>query len=223
MKKFVLLMAFMAISSFSFAQTFTETVVTEKYNRCNYYERPFSWGPKVAFNAAGLYNVGATKSVDMRLGVAAGLFAAYRFSDAFALQTEVMWSQQGVRKINNFQLFGTYYPKIYLDYINVPVLAKFYVVQGLNFEVGPQVAFNVNAKEKVVDRYNRTSKESISSYVNSVNLNFVGGVAYDFDFGLILGARYNIAATPAFKDTDSQGRIVKGYNHLVQISAAYKF
>lgn len=38
------------------------------------------------------------------------------------------------------------------DYVNIPVLAKYYVFNGLNFFAGQQVGFNVHTLSSTADR-----------------------------------------------------------------------
>ena len=67
----------------------------------------------------------------------AGIFAAARFSEKIGIQADVLYSQQGAKfNSGNFDL----------TYVNIPVVFKYYLVegQGLNIQIGPQFGFLVD-------------------------------------------------------------------------------
>src|SRR5690625_4303881 len=90
-------------------------------------------GLKVGANFAEFSDV---KGADLsnKTGFQIGAFAAIRMGNV-AIQPELLYSQQGA-KFNH--------EKIELDYVNVPVMLKYYLIQGLNLQVGPQFGFVVN-------------------------------------------------------------------------------
>lgn len=102
-----------------------------------------------------------------RLGPYFGVIGQYRFSELFSLQPEVNYSAQGGKKdglqaisaqdVNPAADPGTYYYANYssearLNYIEVPVLAKFTFrlsdALHLSVDAGPYVGFLVSAKNK---------------------------------------------------------------------------
>ena len=64
-------------------------------------------------------------------------------TEKFAIQPEVFYSGQGFDLVQREDAEDT---EFQLDYINVPVLAKIYLVQGLYLEAGPQVGFLVDSQ-----------------------------------------------------------------------------
>lgn len=61
-----------------------------------------------------------------------------------------------------------------------------YPIDGLNFEVGGQIAYRVSAKQKVA----KAEFLSLKQKTNRFHADFICGLSYDFDFGLILEGRY---------------------------------
>ncbi|MBR2050806.1 MAG: PorT family protein [Rikenellaceae bacterium] len=142
----------------------------------------WGYGPKVGITFSSANGVEGSK---MRVGVVAGAFASRWINDWFAIQGELLYSQQGY----NTKIAGVS-EKFRLDYLTMPVLAKFYLIDGLNFEVGGQIAYRVAAKQKVAEAEFLNLKQK----TNRFHADFICGLSYDFDFGLILEGRYLLSA-----------------------------
>jgi len=72
---------------------------------------------------------------------------------------------------------------ISLDYLNLLLLAKYYVTKGLSLEAGPQIGLFLSA-----DNEGRDAKDTLNSVDFGVNF----GVGYKWDNGLNLGFLYNV-------------------------------
>ncbi|HET8838841.1 MAG TPA: porin family protein, partial [Flavobacteriaceae bacterium] len=77
-----------------------------------------------------------------------------------------------------------------LDYINIPLLAKFYPTPEFNLFLGPQAGFLVSANEKVMTGEYENSKNDLSEILRDMDFGLLGGIGYDFDFGITLQAHY---------------------------------
>jgi hypothetical protein len=118
-------------------------------------------------------------------GFHGGAFANIGFTDLFAFQPEVIYSQKGAK----FQdLFIRR-----LSYLDVP-LAFHINANGLFFEAGPQVGFLLAAKNKT----DNTSVDDKSAY-NTVDVGYLFGLGYQRKSGLGLGLRYNGGITKVDK------------------------
>ncbi len=74
-----------------------------------------------------------------RTGFHLGVLAEIPVSERFSIQPEVLYSTQGTEEE------GSNFTNEYkLDYIQLPVIAKFYVIDGLALEAGPTFNFLVN-------------------------------------------------------------------------------
>ena len=181
MKKFMMMvaMAFATLTASAQAEAGTLTL------------KPF-----VGMNLANM-----TKSEgDMKIGVAAGAELGYQVSDAFALTAGVGYSMQGVK------LDGG---KIKMDYLNIPVLANYYVVKGLAIKAGIQPGFLLSAKAGDTD---------IKDVCKKFDLSIPVGLSYEIsDF--VIDARYNLGLTKSFKGDDVEGT----KNSVIQITLGYKF
>ncbi len=112
-------------------------------------------------------------------------------SEKFAVQPEVFYSGQGFDLVQRDNDQDT---EFQLDYINVPVLAKIYLVQGLYLEAGPQVGFLVESK---VDGPNGELNFNEDNF-NDIDFAGAVGVGYKFNGGLYLNARYTQGFTDIY-------------------------
>lgn len=151
-----------------------------------------------------------------RFGFQAGGYANIRFSEQLAFQPEVLYSMQGAESEESATAFGITTrdeSKINLSYINVPLMLKWYAYDGLNFEFGPQVGFNVAAKSE--------NKETISSEdgtiinetdgdiddIETVDFGLNIGAGYEMANGLNFGLRYGLGLTEIVKDSDLKNSV----------------
>ena len=153
---------------------------------------------------AGINLATMTKTTDskMRVGLAAGLEFEYGVAENFGLSAGVLYSMQGVKGKDVW--FGsankadiTYK----FDYINIPVLANFYITKGLAIKAGIQPGFNV--KKKVAVEVAGVKEDATVDDVKGFALSVPVGLSYEFS-NVVLDARYNWGLTKAIKDADSK-------------------
>lgn len=175
----------------------------------------FRYGPKVGLN---LSNISVDKigvldiDKDMRTSIHFGGFVKYELCSWMALQAELLYSMQGA-KLKWSDGTDKYDGKLKLNYLTVPILAKFYMYEGLFGEIGPQCSFLL---KKSIDG-GLKDKAAFRNFDFDVAL----GLGYELDFGLMAGARYVMGAVNVFKDVDSHK--VSSKNGVVQIYAAWMF
>ena len=176
----------------------------------------FGYGPKVALNLSSV-NLDDFKAVSvdnkMRVGVAFGGFATYWINDWLELQTEVMYSIQGA-KLKFPTDAGKESGKLIANYINVPMLAKFYPFEGMHLHAGPEVSFLVRKKLERGDT-------KLDADFHKVDLSIAVGAGYEFDFGLTLDLRYNIGMVDILKRVD--GEKVRSKNGVIQLGVGWRF
>ena len=159
---------------------------------------------KIRFGAkAGLNFANATGNIDRflgepdgetRFGLLIGGFVDYKLSQKFSLQAEVAYSQEGVSKKysdEDYEVIAA------LNYLNVSITPKYYVTDKLNFEVGPQLGFLLNAKFKEKqdgERFESDAKRFLTSTNLSVNI----GAGYQLENGFGVAARYNLGLTDIY-------------------------
>lgn len=133
--------------------------------------------------------------------------------DSFSIQPEVIYSRQGFER--NYSFLGTDYTAEYqLDYINVPILAKLYIVKGFSVEAGPQFGFKISEKVDL-DNGDGNAGEDLDE-VNDFDMSLAAGLTFQFDGGLFINGRYNHSFNEVIKDTDAK-------NSVFQVGLGFKF
>lgn len=171
-----------------------------------------SFGVKGGLNISSISNIdddGINK--DPLIGFHIGFFGEFMISDQFAIQPELLYSTQGVKA--NFEGEKADFK---LDYINVPIMAKYYVADAFSLELGPQIGFLVSA-----DAESDGVSVDIKDETKSVDVSLGFGASYIFAENFMLGVRYNLGLTQVQEDVfpgDSEWK-----NSVFQISVGYKF
>lgn len=185
--------------------------------------------PKIGFTLADISHL----QTKVRSGANVGLGAEYLFpNEIAAVETGVYYAMQGA------YIKGTvagHYLTTFLknDYLNIPVLAKAYVYNGINVFVGPQFSFNV--KDKITMEYGgkELGKVNTTDFVENFDLAIMMGVGYQFESGLFVNANYNFGLLAVFKEDEftitgenAAHTITDGLsarNRVFQISAGWRF
>ena len=201
----------------------------------------FSLTPKVGMNAAGItgknFDASYTLSDGRKLEVTAdykaffvgGVELGYQVTDKFALSAGVLYSGQGYdccksieRNDEDYNYFIGDYSSLNLGYINIPILANYYLFKGFAVKAGVQPGFLVSAKNKrdvnahgVEPDPNEHETMDVKDGCNTIDFSIPVGVSYELGCGVIFDLRYNIGLTHVAKDT-------KGNNSVFQLTVGYK-
>ena len=169
-------------------------------------------GAKAGLNVAtlggsstGLGSLGARTSFHL------GALAEIPLMGKFALQPEILYSSEGSDW--SFGYSGS--SDIKLDYIRVPVLAKYYIIEGLSAELGPSFGVLVSAKQGDFD----DAKDRFNSFDAAIAV----GATYRLDMGVFFSLRYNKGLLNVWDYKDLNNRSYKGQSNVFQVSAGYSF
>ncbi|MBO4850885.1 MAG: PorT family protein [Prevotella sp.] len=117
--------------------------------------------------------------------------------------------------------------KIETGYINLPVVANFYLCKGLALKTGVQFGFMTNAKVKVSLSQSSGSTNQKTEYDEDMkdecekfDISIPVGLSYEFNNHLVLDARYNIGLTKVNKES-LQGED-DSKNGVFQLTIGYK-
>lgn len=149
----------------------------------------------------------------------AGVVAEIEVSDQFSVQPECMFSCQGAEYTDSEDDEILYDGKFLFAYINVPVMAKFEVTEGLNLEAGPQLGFLIEATDEF-ESDSFSGEEDIKEDIKGTDVSLNFGASYDFPNGIFVGARYNLGLTDI---NDFEGTDAKNQNAVFQFSVGYLF
>jgi len=165
------------------------------------------FGLKGGLNIASYY--GEDVEVDCKAGFYIGGFVEKSLSEKFSLQGEILYSEQGAVNEEDSDV------KMRFNYINIPVMCKYYFSDKVNFQFGPQFGFNVLSEisdgDVTVD-FEKASGEKVNTF--DFGLNFGAEVFVTKNIGL--NARYNLGLTEIVKDS-------KVKNAALQFGMAYRF
>ncbi|WP_245895619.1 porin family protein [Flavobacterium album] len=170
-----------------------------------------SFGVKGGVNFATLSG-SDIDSPDSRTSFHVGVLAEFPLAEIFSIQAEALYSGQGFK----FNFAGTDGDKAeyQLDYINVPVLAKVYIVKGLSIEAGPQFSFLVN--EEFDANPNSDSGDIQLDGAKSFEFGVAAGLTFQTEIGLFATGRYNMGLTEIYDNVDAK-------NSVFQLGVGYKF
>jgi hypothetical protein len=157
-------------------------------NRSNYYDeyddyddyyvprKKNSFGIKAGGTLANM----ALTDAKNKIGFSGGIFGEFRFNN-FAVQPELLFSIQGAKV--DVEDYSDVEGKFNLNYLNIPVMAKFYVTEGFSLEAGPQLGVLLSAKAKA-------KVEGVEGGLDMKD------VVNDIDFSLNFGASYQVPRVP---------------------------
>ncbi|WP_254560916.1 porin family protein [Dyadobacter diqingensis] len=165
MKKISLTLILLAISTFTFAQS-------------------FKFGPKVGVNVSN-YTSGNIES-DALVGFHLGGLLNFGVGEHFSIQPEVLFSTQGA-KVDN----GIKAEKYKTSYVTVPVMLKLKTTGGLYIEAGPQVSFKTgeDIPDQTIDHFSKNLDLALGAgigYQSSIGLGigarYIAGLSKVGDF-----------------------------------------
>lgn len=134
----------------------------------NGYSQEHPIGIKVGGNVASLSGEG-TQELESILNFHAGFFMEIGITKGFAVQPELLFSVYGYRQNEGDN------KNVRLNYVVLPIMAKYFISEKFSIEAGPQVGLLLTAKN---------GKGSLAD---------VKSAFYERDFGLNAGASYKIS------------------------------
>jgi hypothetical protein len=143
---------------------------------------------------AGYQSTNLTGDVDLDAngGFYIGGLVDFSVSEKFHVQPELMYSIEGAKDAK-------------LNYLRIPVMAKFYVMDGLSLQAGPELALKAGGDDTIKDA------------VKSMDYGLGFGAGYELESGLMFDARYNLGLANI---SDGAGSVK---NVGIQIGLGYRF
>lgn len=185
--------------------------------------------PKAGINIAKMTN---TENGKVRWGLVAGAELGYQASPLLSITAGALYSQQGVNsdfdvyyKNSNSQPDGRVEMTFKMDYVNIPILANFYVADGLAVKMGIQPGILINDKVEI-SKFGDSTETGLKDFyrdanadVNIPSVDFAIPLCISYEFSnVVLDARYNLHLTNAIS---ALGESTK--HSVFQITLGYKF
>ena len=147
----------------------------------------FSQGVDLGIKGGATFaNLTGVTDGSSKIGFVGGAFVTIKFSDKIAIQGDLLYSQQGVELDVD---------KINLDYINFPLVLKYYIIKRINIQAGPQFGTVIN--------------DSLGGFLgsnidfNSFDVTGVVGIGVDLPLNFRITGRYGFGLSDiSFSDND---------------------
>lgn len=144
-----------------------------------------------------------------------GGIVTYSINKKWELEGNLMYSQQGYKEhLFSIENNRTIY-SIRSNYINLPIAIKYYPLEHLYIEMGPQIGFLISKKHKIQGEGNIT--KYIPLKPNHIDLSLFCGLGYKFSNNILLEARYIHGLNNTYKN------VTLSQNRNIQISIGYMF
>lgn len=163
------------------------------------------FGAKIGGNYATVTGDNSS-NYDPTTAVVMGAMAELKLTEKLSFQPELIFSTQGFNS-DDFNLK--------IKYVNLPLMAKYYVVKGFSIEAGPQVGFQSAAIAETPN-----GDYDARDDVKVIDLGVNAGFGYTLDNGLTFSARYNKGFSNINKYV---GEKISNQNAVIQVTVGYFF
>lgn len=174
-------------------------------------QQDIRFGVKGGLNIASIYGEDVDNS-ESRTSFHIGALSEIPLSEKFSFQPEILYSSQGIKENDENA-------ELKLNYLNIPLMMKYYVVENLSLEAGPQFGILLSADAKVEGEGEEDVKELFRDFDYGVNF----GLGYKLEGGLNFGLRYNLGLSKILDFELFFGEENKAYNGVFQLSIGYLF
>ena len=184
----------------------------------------FRMGAKAGLNVASLGGdsyYGGLGSLGSRTSFHIGGLVEIPLMGKFSIQPELLYSSEG-----SDWSFGTLGEDTKLDFVRVPVMVKFYVIEGLSAEAGPVLGVLVNAEGTYYDNNGDLVNGDAKDYYRSFDAQFGIGASYRLNMGVFFSLRYNkglLNVNEEYRVLGTTYNSGKNQSNVFQVSAGYSF
>ena len=154
MKKIILTMAVVLTATFANAQD----------KKSSGSDSEMKFGVKAGYTSS---NFTGDITGDANGGFYVGGLVDFAVAENFHVQPELLYSIEGAKDAK-------------INYLRIPIMAKYYVIEGLSLQAGPEIAFKVGGDDTIKDA------------VKSLDYGLGIGAGYELSSGLMFDARYNL-------------------------------
>jgi hypothetical protein len=141
-----------------------------------------------------------------------GAFMQVELFEDFSIQPELIYSEQGTVLTT-----GENDIKVKLNYLNIPVLAKYYVDHGCYVEAGPYVSFALSRNEDSV-----SDLIDVSDKYKTVDAGIAFGMSYEYNDGFFTTLRINGGISNVLKNSQNDEDLFINQS-VYLLSIGYKF
>ena len=167
----------------------------------------FGQGIDLGIKAGATFaNLTGATDASTKTGFVGGAFLTIKFSDKIAIQGDLLYSQQGAK----LEL-----DDINLNYINFPIVFKYYIIKRINIQAGPQFGTVVNDNLGEVFGPND---------IISFDITGVVGIGIDLPLNLRITGRYGFGLSEInFIEFEGDSKETNSKNSVFSLTAGFSF
>ena len=167
----------------------------------------FGQGIDLGIKAGATFaNLTGATDASTKTGFVGGAFLTIKFSDKIAIQGDLLYSQQGAK----LEL-----DDINLNYINFPIVLKYYIIKRINIQAGPQFGTVVNDNLGEVFGPND---------INSFDITGIVGIGIDLPLNLRITGRYGFGLSEfSFIEFEGDTKETNSKNSVFSLTAGFSF
>lgn len=194
-------------------------IATHGINAQEYFEFGFKGGVNLS-NITG----DQTDNLDPRTTMNIGVFGIYKVTDKIGVQAEILYSEQGFETEENDVVERDIVSKS--QYINLPLMASYNIIENLWVEAGPQIGYLVKAEQDIETTTednlgsveSNTETEDVTDSYESIDMALNVGLRYKLARNFLVQARYSKGISDVSKNSD-----IKQNNQVFSFSVGYVF
>lgn len=168
-------------------------------------------GVRVGLNMSNWHYDGSSVSdlnFKTRATMESAVFTDIALSESFSLEPGIGLASYGSKVSDEIEKI-----EYKLNFLVVPLLAKYKLPPGVVFYAGPEIAILLSSKGELDGH-----ETDIKNMFGKTDFMITGGIEYDFPNGIIIGARYSKGIADMYKS----GSSIKLTNYSFGLNVAYQ-
>lgn len=154
-----------------------------------------------------------------KVGFTAGFALDWKFTDVVGMSVDVLYSRQGGKTA-----LGEVTVTENSNYINLPVMANFHIVEGLVAKVGIQPSWFISADDSLTGKgVDDPQKYDLLSEYRVMDLSIPVGICYEFKHRVSIELRYHFGITNIVKTAAPTFSDYKAHNSYASLTLGYRF
>lgn len=183
-------------------------------------------GIKGGLNLSNM-SVDGSNDDNLKTGFMLGIFSKVPVQNSFSVQPELLYSPKGIKIEYAMSNDNSAESTLSLQYLEVPVKLVYNLSEDFEFQLGPYLAYLLNAKFESDGNFSDSNVEYETNldtdHFKRLEFGLTGGMAFDLS-PIILGFNYNLGLSNVAKeDNNADFLLGDAKNNVIQIYAALKF
>lgn len=174
----------------------------------------------IKFGISASYLALESGNFDVRASFLTGLTAEYPIYNKFNLKLDLLYLRQGQSDRQKTPQTGVVENNLKLDYISIPLLLSYPILEKLRIESGFGMSFLVQARQESFSN-NVQNISNVNDNFNEFDLNFNLGLYYPTEWNFVVGLRYSRGLIEINKNEYFLNS--SAFNSIFHLSLEYRF